>query len=242
MSRRWRFTLVAMVITGLGAAPVLSSTTASAAPVPSKVAAASLPRRAPGWPASGPPTGSETHVVYVGADGQITAWYGNGTTWTNAALGTGEPAAVGTGLTATYSPDGEQAYVVYVGANGQPHAWSMDGKRWVNVALGTGEPAALGSGLTAFWTPNGKEATSSTSELNGQLYDRNGDGTKWTDAELGKGEAAALGTAPGRNTQVRQPGSGPRLLRRGEPQGRKSGIGRHHVVQRRARHRRAGPR
>src|SRR5277367_2565450 len=117
MSRRWRFTLVAMVIAGLGAAPVLSSTTASAAPVPSKVAAAQPAAPGTGLASFWSPNGKETHVFYVGANGQLSTWYGDGTTWANEALGTGQPAAAGTGLTATYSPNGEQAYVFYIAAN-----------------------------------------------------------------------------------------------------------------------------
>ena len=108
MSRRWRFTLVAMVIAGLGAAPILSSATASAAPVPGKVAAAEPAAPGTGLASFWSPNRKETHVFYVGADGQISTWYGDGTTWANEALGTGQPAAVGTGLTADYSPTGSR--------------------------------------------------------------------------------------------------------------------------------------
>jgi hypothetical protein len=195
MSRRWRFTLAATAIAVLGAGPILSSTTASAAPVTSKAPAAEPAD--PGTALAGlwSADGKTTHLFYVGSDHQLSNWYGDGTAWDNAALGVGEQAAVGTGLTAIYSPDGKESYVFYVGANGHLYDWSYDGK-WDNKELGTGEPAALGTGLAAYWSPDGKQINVFYVGANNQVYNWYGDGKTWGNAALGDGhgEAAALGT------------------------------------------------
>src|ERR1700678_2927599 len=146
MTRRWRFTLIAAVIAVLSTAPIISATTASAMPLSSKVAAVVPAAPGTGLAASWSPDGKTARVFYVGTDGQIYNWYGNGTTWTSAVLGSGQQAGTGTGLAAFWNPSGTQANVFYVGANGQIFTWSWNGKKWTNAALGSGEAAALGTG------------------------------------------------------------------------------------------------
>jgi hypothetical protein len=197
MTRRWRFTLVATAIAVLGAAPILSSVSASATPLSSKVVSAVEPvQPGAGLAAYWNHAGTEARVFYVGTNNQLYNWYGDGRTWTNSVLGVGEAAAVGTGLTAFWNPADTQANVFYVGALGQLYTWVWDGKSWANKALGAGEPAALGTGLDAYWNPDKKEANVFYVGANGQLYNWYGDGTTWANAELGdgKGEPAALGT------------------------------------------------
>src|ERR1700722_12491927 len=197
MTRRWRFTLVAAAIAAMGAAPILSSTTASAMPVSSKVASVAVPAE-PGaglaslWNSKG----TEIHLFYVGTDSQISNWYGDGKKWTNAALGVGEPAAVGTGLAALWNPDGTQEDVFYVGTLGQLYSWSWNGKKWTKKVLGAGEPAALGTGLAAYWNPDGKQANLFYVGANGKVYNWFGNGSTWGNAALGdgKGQPAGLGT------------------------------------------------
>jgi len=197
MTRRWRFTLVAAVIAVLSAAPILSSTTASAMPLSSKVASVAVPAE-PGaglaslWNSKG----TEIHVFYVGTDNQISNWYGDGTKWDNAGLGVGEPAAVGTGLTALWNPGETQINVFYVGTLGQIYNWIWDGKKWTNKVLGVGEPAALGTGLASYWNPDGKQANVFYVGADGKVYNWYGNGSTWANAVLGdgKGEPAALGT------------------------------------------------
>jgi hypothetical protein len=197
MTRRWRFTLVSAAIAVLSAAPIISSTTASAMPLSSKAASVVEPAE-PGAGLAGlwNPDGTQVHVFYVGTDSQISNWYGNGKTWTNAPLGVGEPAAVGTGLTALWNPAGTQSDVFYVGTLGQIYTWSWDGKNWANKVLGKGEPAALGTGLAAYWNPDGKQANVFYVGADGQLYNWYGNGTTWNNAALGgaNGEPAGLGT------------------------------------------------
>jgi hypothetical protein len=200
MTRRWRFTLVATVIAVLGATPILSSVSASATPLSSKVVAAQVEPVQPGagLAAYWNHAGTQARVFYVGTNNQLYNWYGNGTTWTNSVLGVGEAAAVGTGLTAFWNPADTQANVFYVGANGQLYTWIWDGKSWANKVLGDGkgEPAALGTGLAAYWNPDKKEANVFYVGANGQLYNWYGNDTTWANAELGdgKGQPAALGT------------------------------------------------
>jgi hypothetical protein len=197
MTRRWRFTLVATVIAVLGAAPVLSSVSASAMPLSSKVPAQVQPAQpGAGLEAYWNPAGTQAHVFYVGTNNQLYNWYGDGKTWTNAELGTGEAAAVGTGLTAFWNPAGTQANVFYVGTLGQLYTWVWNGKTWANKVLGEGEPAALGTGLAAYWNPAGTQANVFYVGADGQLYNWYGNGTKWANAGLGngKGQPAALGT------------------------------------------------
>jgi hypothetical protein len=196
MTRRWRFVLVAAVIAVMSAAPVLSSATASAMPLSSKVSSVVPTEPGAGLAGLWSPDGKEVRVFYVGTDGQIANWYGDGTKWNNAALGTGEPAAVGTGLTAFWDPNGKQANVFYVGTLGQLYTWTWNGKKWTNSKLGDGETAALGTGLAAYWSPNGKQANVFYVGADGQLYNWYGNGIDWANAALGDGdgEPAALGT------------------------------------------------
>ena len=72
MTRRWRFTLVATVIAVLGAAPILSSVSASATPLSSMVAAQAEPSQpGAGLAAYWNPKGTEASVFYVGTLGQL---------------------------------------------------------------------------------------------------------------------------------------------------------------------------
>jgi hypothetical protein len=197
MTRRWRFVLVAAVIAVMSAAPVLSSATASAMPLSSKVSSVVPTEPGAGLAGLWSPDGKEVRVFYVGTDGQIANWYGDGTKWNNAALGTGEPAAVGTGLTAFWDPNGKQANVFYVGANGKVYNWFGNGSTWGNAALGDGkgQPAGLGTGLAANFSPDGKQARVFYVGADRKLYNWFGNGTKWDNAALGDGSGEPAANA-----------------------------------------------
>ena len=100
------------------------------------------------------------------------------------ALGTGEPAAAGTGVAAYFHPNGIQANVFYAGANGQTYNWYWTGSAWTNSALGTGEPAAARTGVAAYVHPNGIQANVFYAGANGQIYNWYWTGSAWTNGPL----------------------------------------------------------
>ena len=85
--------------------------------------------------------GKSANVFYMGEDGQIYNWeWTAATSWTNSALGNGEPAGQGTGMAALWNPDGKTANVFYVADKGQPYNapvdnWVLTDSSWTNGQL-----------------------------------------------------------------------------------------------------------
>jgi hypothetical protein len=137
------------------------------------------------------PDGTEANVFYIGNDNQIWNWYWDGSSWTNSALGSGEPAAIFSGVAAAWHPDGTEANVFYVGNDGQIFNWFWNGSNWANGALGTGESAgqftaaaSAGSGPVAAWHPDGTEMNVFYIGQDGQIFNWFWNGSSWANSQL----------------------------------------------------------
>ena len=84
------------------------------------------------------PNGKEVHVLYVGANGQVYDWYGNGTKWANAALGNGEAAGARHRPGRILVPNRDRSTSSTSGPTVSLYEWYWDGTKWANAALGDG--------------------------------------------------------------------------------------------------------